>query len=184
MQSLNTLMKTLERSPQWQANAGLRRVLAIWPQLVGAAVAQHSRPTKIYRGALQVTVSSAAWAQTLTFERMVILQKLHTALPALKTEITDLRFATAQWRRETHQAPPTATRSLSDHPSWAQMPQGRSRNAPQTADVAFQQWADRRQRQLASQSRCPQCQSPCPTRELQRWSVCAICATRQWQTPR
>jgi predicted nucleic acid-binding Zn ribbon protein len=179
MQSLTTLMKTLERSPQWRANAGLRQVLAIWPQLVGDAVAQHSRPTKVYRGVLQVSVSSAAWAQTLTFERLRILQKLHAALPLLQTEIKDLRFAMAQWQRETHQAPRTATLSLSDHPSWANVAQRRSRQVPQTADGAFQQWADRKRRQLASQSQCPQCQSPCPTQELARWSVCAICFTHQ-----
>lgn len=184
MQSLNALMKNLERSPQWRANAGLRQVLAIWPQLVGAAVAQHSRPTKIYRGVLQVAVSSAAWAQTLTFERLRILQKLHEQLPATQTEIQDLRFTSAQWHRETQQSQPTRQDSLASHPSWADLPARRSQRPPQTADMAFQQWANRRRAQLSSQSQCPRCQSPCPTQELQRWSVCAICITHQWQTPR
>jgi predicted nucleic acid-binding Zn ribbon protein len=184
MQSLNALMKNLERSPQWRANSGLRQVLALWPQLVGEAVAQHSRPTKVYRGVLQVSVSSAAWAQTLTFERPLILKKLHAKLPTTKTEITDMRFAPAQWQRESQQPYSTDVAPLHAHPSWAGLPLRRSPLLPKTADAAFQQWANRRRSQLASQSQCPRCQSPCPTQELQRWSVCAICVTHQWRTVR
>jgi predicted nucleic acid-binding Zn ribbon protein len=29
--------------------------------------------------------------------------------------------------------------------------------------------------------RCPQCQCPTPPGELERWSVCAVCATQRWQ---
>lgn len=181
MQSLNALMQNLERSPQWRATAGLRQVLAIWPQLVGEAVAQHSRPIKVYRGVLQVAVSSAAWAQTLTFERSRILHKLHQKLPATKTEIQEIRFAPAQWQRETQQSQPTLNTLLTEHPSWADLPKRQPNLSPKTAHDAFQQWADRKRTQLASQSQCPRCHSPCPTQELKRWSVCAICITHQWQ---
>jgi len=106
MQSIQTLMNTLERSPQWQANASVRRVLALWPQLVGEAVAQHSRPTKIQRRVLQVAVSSAAWSQTLTFERSRILQKLHESLPETQSTIADLRFAAGNWHQEGRRSQP------------------------------------------------------------------------------
>lgn len=183
MQSIQTLMTTLERSPQWQATASLRRVLALWPQLVGEAVAQHSRPTKIQRRALQVAVSSAAWSQTLTFERSRILQKLHAALPETQSTIADLRFAAGDWHQVTQRSDPTATPALHHHPSWAAGHYAATASQPQSAASAFQQWAMCKQAQLASQSQCPRCQCPCPTPEVERWGVCAICIARQWHTP-
>jgi predicted nucleic acid-binding Zn ribbon protein len=181
MQSLQTLMQHLDQSPQWRATAGLRQILAVWPQLVGEAVAQHSQPTKVYRDVLQVTVSSAAWAQTLTFERPRILHNLHQTLPATQTTIQDLRFSAAQWQRERPRSHPRSTIALADHPSWAGALQHTKALPPQTADMAFQQWEHRRRTQLSTQSQCPRCHCPCPTQELQRWSMCAICITHQWQ---
>lgn len=183
MQSIQTLMQTLERSPQWQANASLRRVLAVWPQLVGDAVAQHSRPTKIHRRVLQVSVSSAAWSQTLTFERSRILQKLHESLPETQTTIQDLRFAAANWPRTSQRSTPTRRPTLAEHPSWAAFPQARATRCSPTTRDAFQQWADLKRTQLASQSLCPRCGSPCPSQEVKRWGVCAICIAHQWYTP-
>ncbi|MEM9117634.1 MAG: DUF721 domain-containing protein [Cyanobacteria bacterium P01_F01_bin.56] len=183
MQSIQTLMQTLERSPQWQANASLRRILARWPQLVGDAVAQHSRPTKIHRHVLQVSVSSAAWSQTLTFERSRILQKLHESLPETQTTIQDLRFAAANWSQTSQRAAPTARPTLAEHPSWAAGPPTSTPGLPPTASGAFQQWADRKRTQLASQSLCPRCGSPCPSQEVNRWGICAICIAHQWYAP-
>jgi len=180
MQSLHTLMTQLERSPAWRSNASFRQLLAQWPQLVGAAVAQHSQPTKVQRGVLQVTVSSAAWAQTLTFERYRILQKLRQQMPAIATEIQDMRFTTARWRQDSQRARPPARTVLNQHPSWVAAPTHPSQVPPQTAAEAFQRWAHQRQAQLAHQSRCPRCQRPCPSQELQRWSACAICMSQQW----
>ncbi|MDB9525914.1 DUF721 domain-containing protein [Oscillatoria sp. CS-180] len=181
MQPLQALMKNLERSPQWRASSGLRQILAVWPQLVGEAVAQHSQPIKIYRSALQVSVSSAAWSQTLTFERLRILQKLHQRLPNLKTEIRDMRFSTAKWQQVTQRSQPISQQMLTEHPSWGGACKKSLRQpSPQTAKAAFQQWAIQKRNQLASQSRCPRCHCPCPTQELQRWSVCAICVSHQW----
>ncbi len=182
MQSIQTLMQTLEDSPQWRENAGLRRVLAQWPRLVGEAVAQHSRPTKIYRQVLQVSVSSSAWSQTLTFERSRILQKLHTTLPDTHTTIQDLRFATADWQRLVQRSHPTQTLSLNQHPSWAGNVKSLRHTSPRSAKSAFQQWAQLKQTQLASQSQCPRCQTPCPTQEIQRWGICSVCMAQQWHT--
>ncbi|MBE7381377.1 MAG: DUF721 domain-containing protein [Leptolyngbya sp. SIO1E4] len=182
MQSLQTLMQQLERSPRWQASASFRQLLTLWPQLVGTAVAQHSWPHQVQRGILHVSVSSAAWAQTLTFERCRILEKLHRQIPATVTEIQELRFATARWRQTTQRSRPLASPQLREHPSWAQVPQRQATLSPNTADDAFHGWSQRLQRQLADQSLCPECQRPCPTQELQRWPACAICMTHHWQT--
>lgn len=178
MQSLQALMQQLERSAQWQASASLRQVLALWPQLVGAAVAQHSQPIKIHRNCLEVSVSSSAWAQTLTFERAKILAKLHQQIPPIIHEVRDVRFSTVRWR-QTQQRSDLAVRShLTAHPSWVSAPARQLRpTSPRNVAEAFRQWSIRKQAQLAHQSICPECQRPCPQQELQRWSICAICMT-------
>jgi predicted nucleic acid-binding Zn ribbon protein len=180
MQSLQTLMHHLERSPEWQSMALLRHLLQQWPEIVGSAVAQHSQPTKIVRQVLQVSVSSPAWAQTLTFERSRILANLQSRIPAAHPEIQDLRFEPASWQQRTvrpHQLPRP---QLTAHPSWLQSTSRKRPNPPETPTEAFQSWATYKQAQLANQSHCPGCQRPCPTQELHRWQVCAICMTHRW----
>ncbi len=54
-----------------------------------------------------------------------------------------------------------------------------SREAP--LDPSFEHWEQRRRRQNEMLPLCPSCQCPTPQGELQRWSVCAFCATQQWQ---
>jgi predicted nucleic acid-binding Zn ribbon protein len=68
---------TLERDKAWQKAAG-------------AALAKHSRPAKLRRGILEVTVASSAVMQELTFRKKKLLKTLLEALPDLK--IRDLRF--------------------------------------------------------------------------------------------
>lgn len=187
MQSLQALMQQLERSPQWRDSASFRKLLAIWPELVGTAVAQHSQPYQIQRDVLQVAVSSAAWAQTLTFERQRILTKLHAQVPDLAIDIRDIRFAPGRWQQLKRRkksvakersrffqgtsaiAPPTLQAPTSFQP------------LPKTPEDAFQQWSERLRTQYTHQSICPQCQRPCPSQELKRWPACAICMTHHWQ---
>lgn len=173
-------MNGLGQSPQWQSSAEIRQILALWPQFVGPAVAQHSQPTKIRANVLYVAVSSAAWSQTLTFERSRILQNIHQKLPTTQRSIRELRFAPAEWQRLSRVSEPTPTQPLSHHPCWADSPASFPISKVRNPDVMFQQWARRKQQQLANQSRCPACQSPCPTRELNRWSVCSICVAKRW----
>lgn len=183
MQSLQNLMQQLERSPQWQASAPFRTVLARWPQIVGAAVAQHSQPRKIQRGVLQVSVSSAAWAQTLTFERIRILHKLHQQVPAIAPEIKEMRFTTAQWRT-TAAAPLRRTAHQAvEHPSWVRALPPPSPSSSQTVTTVFQHWSQHTRHRLSQQSLCPKCRRPCPDQELKRWSACAICMTHIWHQP-
>ncbi|MEM9009233.1 MAG: DUF721 domain-containing protein [Cyanobacteria bacterium P01_F01_bin.86] len=180
MQSLQMLMQQLERSPRWQASAAFRELLALWPQLVGTAVAQHSRPHQIQRGSLHVAVSSSAWAQTLTFERLRILDKIHQQIPTTKTDIHEIRFATARWRQVQRRSRPLKPPQIVEHPSWTSSPQIGAQPRPQTATDAFNHWAQRIQIQFATQSLCPECRCPCPTQELKRWPACSICMSHRW----
>jgi predicted nucleic acid-binding Zn ribbon protein len=56
MESIQQLIGHLERNPQWQAQAQFRRIVALWPTVVGPAVSQHSRPTGLQQQVLQVAV--------------------------------------------------------------------------------------------------------------------------------
>jgi predicted nucleic acid-binding Zn ribbon protein len=180
MQSLRNVMGQLEQSPQWHAQARFRRLLSLWPQVVGAAVSQHSRPTGLQRDTLLVAVSSAAWAQTLTLERLSILKKLRDRLP--KTEApTDIRFSTGRWASAPQGTPlPNPALNGGEAPTPAlrrQAPDPR----PKTAAAAFEQWADRLRSHQAQQPSCPTCGCPSPPAELQRWSCCSLCATQAWK---
>ncbi|MGF1457677.1 MAG: DciA family protein [Leptolyngbyaceae cyanobacterium] len=183
MQSIQILMSNLESSPQWRGTAQLRQILAAWPQLVGPAVAQHSQPTKIHRHALQVTVSSASWSQNLMFERSRILHKLHQALPTTQATVRDLRFSTAEWQRLSQTAAPSSPPSLSQHPSWTPATHKSGVGTTKTVAAAFAHWEQQARSQLAQQSQCPHCQSPCPSQEIHRWHMCSICIAQQWHTP-
>ena len=182
MQSLQTLIRQLERSPRWRDSVGFRRLLMLWPQIVGNAVAQHSQPSQIKRGVLHVSVSSAAWAQTLTFERLRILDKIHQQIPAIAKDIKEIRFASARWQQLQRRSQPLDTPQLTEHPSWTRAVQISSQPTPKTAADAFHHWSQTIQTQLADQSVCPECRCPCPAQELQRWPACSICMSHHWQS--
>lgn len=47
-----------------------------WPEIVGADVAQRTRPECFRNGALVVRVSTSSWAQELSFQKEAILRRL------------------------------------------------------------------------------------------------------------
>lgn len=51
-----------------------------WQQAVGASIASHTRPLRIYGGQLTVVVANAAWMQQLNFMKEELLQKLNKTL--------------------------------------------------------------------------------------------------------
>ncbi|MEM8804586.1 MAG: DUF721 domain-containing protein [Cyanobacteria bacterium P01_G01_bin.38] len=211
LEGLNSLIKGLETQPSWQARRQFRQVVTHWPKAVGYAVARQTRPVSIKRSVLYVTVASAAWAQTLGFERPRILRKLNKYLiPTLQ----DIRFSTAQWTQKPTQPQGTISDELKNHPSYTGpiniglinreplgsgkglRPEGGGRTAncqqvrgpktssaetSQTADAAFQQWAKLIRAQQKQQSTCPKCQCQCPPGELKRWQLCALCAAKNWK---
>ncbi|MEO1400076.1 MAG: DUF721 domain-containing protein [Cyanobacteria bacterium J06635_1] len=206
LEGLNSLIKGLETQPGWQARRQFRQVVTHWPKAVGYAVACQTRPVSIKRNVLYVTVASAAWAQTLGFERTRILRKLNKHLsPTLQ----DIRFSTAQWTQKTTKPRGPISDELKNHPSYlepinrerldadnglravsgghlasSQQVQGLktgSAEPVQTADEAFQKWANLIQVQQKQQSTCPKCQCHCPPGELKRWQLCALCAAKKWK---
>jgi len=61
-----------------------------WEAAVGSRIAQRTRPSRLERGVLTVTVSSAAWSQELSLLSAAILEQLRVrghALTALRFQV-------------------------------------------------------------------------------------------------
>jgi predicted nucleic acid-binding Zn ribbon protein len=178
--SLQQVLGGFEDHNNWQKRKQFRQLLQCWSDVVGSVVAVQTQPVGIQRQVLQVATSSAAWAQNLAFERQRILEKLNARLPY---EITDIRFSTACWRRENRTSISESSILWQEHPSRVSIapstrsiPLSPSIRDPQTA---FQRWAATVRDRSRHLPACPVCQCPTPPGELQRWSVCAVCAVKK-----
>ena len=183
-QSLEQLLsseKVIQLSPEQKQ---FQCLLSCWSEVMGAA-ANLTRPLNIHRGILSVATSSAALSQELTFKAPQILQQLNQLLPA---PLDKIRFSAALWHSGSYGS---SSASMEDnpvdkHPST--IPAGnvpvRKLSTPplrtKDPEVAFQNWAAEIRRRSQHLPLCPQCQSPTPSGELQRWSVCALCATKEF----
>lgn len=182
LDALGHLFHKFEGQPQWRNQRQFRQVLEAWPQVVGASVAPQTQPVRITQEVLFVAVASPTWGQTLTFERLRILEKLNAIVsPSLK----DIRFSTGDWFRRTQTDRDRTSvdeAALRSHPSFVTFPaQSEPTAPPQTAVEAFQQWAQRQQQATRQQGQCPRCACPTPMGELKRWRMCSLCAAKSWQ---
>lgn len=162
----------------------LQRLLGHWEELVGSVVAAQTRPLTIQRGVLRVATSSAAWANNLIYERQRILDKLNTKLGL---DLTNIRFSSAEWYSHQDSVASPGTEQYNQvwqkHPSRLsdQLPSVSRRAAnPKDAIAAFKDWAKVMRSRSQQLPLCPQCHCPTPPGELERWQVCAHCATKQW----
>lgn len=181
--SLSHILEVLENQAQWKEGQEFRHLQKCWPQVVGPAVAKQTRLLSIQRQTLRVATSSAVWSQTLTFERRRILAKLNPLLPR---PLVDIRFFTDGWptHPDSTQSPHSELQpgSLQAHPSSmaevTDAPETCQIHDPKTVHEAFNRWAEGIQARSQSLPLCPQCQCPTPPGELQRWSICALCAAK------
>ncbi|MBD2022135.1 DUF721 domain-containing protein [Leptolyngbya sp. FACHB-36] len=181
LNSISQVLTGLEAQYQSPERQQLQRLLQCWVEAVGPAAATQTQPLAVQRGVLRVATSSAAWAQNLMFDRRRILEKLNPHLP---TPLTDIRFSTAQWQDRkaivSSFGSEQQTQLWQAHPSrLAAVPQPRSTEFSDPTQ-AFQQWAASVQSRMQDLPLCPECQCPTPAGELDRWSVCAHCAAKQW----
>ncbi|MDX2097512.1 MAG: DUF721 domain-containing protein [Leptolyngbyaceae cyanobacterium bins.59] len=185
LEPLNKVLSSVEKQDHWKNRRQFKALVKSWPQIVGPMVAAQTRPLGIFKGVLKVATSNAAWAQNLVFERLRILEKLNQTLPL---PITDIRFSPGQWHNQTNSPPSEEVQRLwQEHPSWVPIPSNpkaanppASPTSPQTPVSAFEGWANTVRSRSQILPLCPQCQCPCPFGELERWSVCALCAAKQW----
>lgn len=177
LQPVQKVLSSLKQT-QWQHEQEFVRLLDTWSQIVGPAVAAQAQPIQITsRKILLVATSSSAWAQNLAFERSRILTKLNA-----QTEhaLTDIRFTNSQWPRRSLNARrnvgvPSSITPASLLPSF---PVTSLEPSPDPT-TAFDRWTEAIHKRSQGYSACPACQCPTPATELQRWSVCSLCAVRE-----
>ncbi|HYW21766.1 MAG TPA: DciA family protein [Nodularia sp. (in: cyanobacteria)] len=178
LKSVNDILGILEQQAKWQEHP-FQRLLQLWPDIVGKVAANHTRPLSIQRDVLQVATSSAAWAQNMTFGRTTLLLKLNQKL---SEPLVDIRFSTKDWQSlPDYLQPKTVTPE--EHPSYlGDVIRSRSQVTPtiNSPNSAFESWAKTMQARSHNLPLCPQCQSPTPPGELQRWQVCCVCAAKQF----
>jgi predicted nucleic acid-binding Zn ribbon protein len=183
--SLNHVLGSLENQYKQREQQQLQQVFGHWQAIVGAVVASQTRPVSVQRGVLKVATSSAAWAQNLVFERQRILEKLNQVLPR---SLKDIRFSTAHWAEIPLATFPGEQEQIAlwqEHPSRLQsaeisLPNPELTASPDTPLLAFQNWEKVIRSRTKHLPRCPQCHSPTPIGELERWQVCAVCAAKRW----
>ncbi|WP_375514182.1 DUF721 domain-containing protein [uncultured Nostoc sp.] len=177
LKSINDILGALEKQAKWQEQP-FQRLLKFWPEVVGSVVAANTRPLSIQRHVLSVATSSAAWAQNLTFGRSSLLLKLNKNLP---TPLVDIRFSTANWQNPSVERKQQKTVSPHEHPSYLGDEISRPDVTPiKDVNAAFGHWTKIMRSRAHGLPLCPQCQSPTPPGELQRWEVCSVCAAKQF----
>ncbi|CEJ43646.1 DUF721 domain-containing protein [Umezakia ovalisporum] len=178
LESVNDILGVLKQQAKWQEHP-FQGLLQLWTDIVGQVAATHTRPLSIQRDVLLVATSSAAWAQNMTFARRTLLLKLNQKL---SLPLVDIRFSTQYW-----QPLPDYLQQKNliprEHPSYL----GDVNISPtevtptvENANTAFASWAKKIQGRWQGLPLCPQCQSPTPPGELQRWQVCCVCAAKQF----
>jgi predicted nucleic acid-binding Zn ribbon protein len=178
LKSVNHILDSLKQQAQWQ-EPPIHRLVKCWAEVVGDMVATHTRPVSIQRDVLWVATSSAAWAQNLTFGRQNLLKKLNQKLP---TPLVDIRFSTAEWKRspiiiKRQDTSPQAHPSYMGENSHSEVESKPERKTPH---ATFTNWAKVMQERSQNLPLCPRCECPTPAGELQRWSVCSLCAAKQF----
>lgn len=159
----------------------LQRLLDCWQEVVGKVVSTHTQPISIERDILWVATSGAVWAQNLTFERQRLLKKLNQKLSA---PLVDIRFSTARWQHTKKKSSRQPIVSSREHPSYLENSLNQNLNIdrqPKSPQTAFTNWTQAIKTRHSNLPLCPNCQSPTPTGELERWGICSICAARSWR---
>ncbi|MFC5925614.1 DUF721 domain-containing protein [Micromonospora vulcania] len=75
-QPLGAVLNRLMKARGWQQPAAEATVFGAWERVVGAEVAQHSRPVKLENGELTVEARSTAWATQLRLLAGSLLQQI------------------------------------------------------------------------------------------------------------
>jgi predicted nucleic acid-binding Zn ribbon protein len=180
--SLDRILEALEKQPGWEAHRQYRHLLQCWETVVEPKIVKQTRPLYVSRNVLFVATASSVWAQNLSLQRYSLLKKLNALL---SEPLVDIRFSSAQWynvkpavateRADREKHPST----IAPVPSLSELP-----NKNPTPQEAFQRWAKVIEARSQNLPLCPNCQSPTPPGELERWTVCAYCIRKQQSFPK
>ncbi|MEO0852407.1 MAG: DciA family protein [Cyanobacteria bacterium J06648_11] len=181
LHSLDRVLHNVRSQPSWKSLRRLEMLQALWPEVVGAAVAAQTFPVKLQRKVLSVAVSSPSWGQNLSYQRQLILKKLN---PHLDTPIQDIRFSpnALQHAQQAQRDRKIFAASNERAPqSFGRSPASASTSPPKDAAEAFQRWALRVKQAQRTLPLCPNCARPSDPTELKRWYVCSFCRIQQQQ---
>ena len=81
-QPFGAVLARLVKARGWQQPAAEGRIFGMWPELVGADLAQHCRPVRLEGGELAIEAESTAWATQLQLLRTRLLARFKAELGA------------------------------------------------------------------------------------------------------
>lgn len=79
-QLLGAVLNQVVKERGWRRRIGLSTVLRRWPDLVGEANAEHSRPVNFEAGVLLVDCDSTSWATAMKYTASKLVARLNQAL--------------------------------------------------------------------------------------------------------
>ena len=88
--ALRQIIASFKASPQWDAALDLRLVQALWPTLVGDALAETTTVVDVGRGRLLVRVPDPTWKRQLLSIQPWLLRKINE--PFSHRWITEIAF--------------------------------------------------------------------------------------------
>ncbi|MEM9271943.1 MAG: DciA family protein [Cyanobacteria bacterium P01_F01_bin.143] len=182
MLPLDKILGKLTQQPEWQEYRQYQQLLKCWSQVINRPTSQNTRPLYFSRGIFGIATSSAAWAQELTLQRYSLLKKLNKRL---NFDIKDIRFTPARWD-DTIIQNSSAYSSKKFHkrkeiavPLTKQAESTEENIRPETVDKSLQTWLEKVKRKSQILPLCPQCDSPTPQKELDRWHLCCHCMAQE-----
>ena len=90
MKHINTALKSLIEKTGIKKQLEQQRVLDMWGQIVGDAIAKNTEAVSVNQGTLIIKAKSAAWRQELQLQKREILKNVNTG--SANKLIKDIRF--------------------------------------------------------------------------------------------
>ena len=90
MKHINTALKSVIEKTGLKKQLEQQRVLEMWGQIVGDAIAKNTEAVSVNQGTLVIKAKSAAWRQELQLKKREILKNVNTG--SSNKLIKDIRF--------------------------------------------------------------------------------------------
>lgn len=99
-QLVGDVLDQIVRDRGWKKRINLSTVLRRWPDLVGEANAEHSRPVHYEKGLLVVECDTTAWAQAMRYAASQLVARLNDSLGEATVLRVDFRGPQApSWKK-------------------------------------------------------------------------------------
>ncbi|ELS04497.1 putative RNA-binding protein containing Zn ribbon [Xenococcus sp. PCC 7305] len=182
MLPLDKILSKITQQPEYQEYRQYQQLVKCWRNVVNRQILQNTRPLYFSREILGIATSSAVWAQELTLQRYSLTKKLNKYLDF---EVKDIRFAPARWNDIIIQD------NQDDLPKKLGNSEGSAASSPhkvelatnispsEKANASLQNWLEQVKMRSQTLPFCPNCDSPTPQKELERWNLCCHCMAQE-----